>query len=71
MLMITYPNLPKWQGQQLFRAEDVCSILGAHQVPLMSYQAAAPRDQRTKHLGALQCKREAFLSAPNTPEFPT
>lgn len=38
MLLLTHPNLPRWQGQQLFRAGDVCSVLGAHQVALMSYQ---------------------------------
>lgn len=70
-LLLTHPNLPKWQGQQSFRAGDVCSVLGTHQVPLMSYQVPAPRDQCTKCLGALQCKKEAFLSAPNMPEFPT
>lgn len=71
MLLLTHPHRPKRQGQQLFRAGDLCSVLGAHQVPLMSYHVPAPKDQCTKCLGALQCKSEAFLSALNTLGFPT
>lgn len=66
MLLLTHPLRPKWQGQQLFRAGNVCSVLGAHQVPLMSYQVPAPRDQCTKCLGALQCKWEDFECTQHT-----